>query len=292
VISVHDVFSKCADLLSDCCTVEKKLVGVTTKSASGGLHTTFYSSSSRDSSSASTSSSDDDSSDNSSSHKGASTSSKLSRQSVKMSGIGSSSSGKVTSQWDVKDELPRFLPVVPSVGRLGAPASSPDSGMGARPALGKGTASRRRRSKKKATPNNTPVVGGPKDVLTTKSAIYASPLDETQATTVLHGKVSNKNLRGKAAAEKHTSNGKWPASEKEKSGVGPGGGCGDGGSAMESDGNGGSVGDSAAPSSPMDTVPDYSPFPMLKGPPRVGDKLAFKASKASSRYVRSGSECS
>ena len=99
------------------------------------------------------------------------------------------------------------------------------------------------------------MVGGPGDVLTTKSLLYTSPSAVGRDMAISDSTNKNKDLSGDILS---TSNarGEMVAGEVAKS-------------------NGHSE-QASTVAKPAESVRDYSSCPELQGPPRVGDKLAFK----------------
>ncbi len=244
--------------------VVKKLVAVTKKSASGGTHTTFQSSSSGESSSSS-SSSDDDDDDGSASNDESKT----------------STPSNIKTQWDVKKKassglteklgkkkisngssvsLKNILDAKKKIATSGLTgnrhvtngggASLKDILRKRADAVGKG-----KRFKRKKIPSSV-VIGGPRDVLTTKTILYTSPLGKEHALTVSAGR--NINVT--------------PTLDQEKVGddLVVNGGENTGEQAGEESA------DVSERLSPPEATKDYTSFPDLQGPPRIGDRLAFK----------------
>ena len=259
---------------------------MTKKLTSGGSHTVFHSSSS-----SSYSSSDSSSSSSSSS-----------RESVKKTTRVKTPPSRIETQWDKKKQTPlskvaaaigtakcndvgasagkvansidkssslmnarRFLSNVAaaSAGLWNKPSTNAINGMG----RGTNTGKRSRRRKRANRGGNIPsdvIVGGPADILTTKSTLYINPSD----------KVADTN-----AAE---------TSKNDSSHIEPVTGASDG--EIEAQMVNGDMlleeGESKEPSKlAVEPVKDYSSFPDLQGPPRVGDKLAFKVTSSIVQFV-------
>lgn len=261
-------------------------MSVTKKLPSGGLHTKFHSSSS---SSSNTSSSSSESS------------SASSQQPASAATKGSKAPSRPATQWDVK-KAAAPLPFKASKPR--APTKAVAAVQPAKPAAIGGSepvkparARRRRGGARKGKGTNIAavggIIGGPGDVLSTKSLVFTSPV----------GKVSNIKVVDIAASgnrNKKTSNGdKRTAPSLEApggvKGAEDGGGDGDEQEeqrsvegAEESTEDAASharmSGQSALPlnandlecSGSAEPAKDYSGFAALQGMPRVGDKLAFK----------------
>lgn len=203
----------------------KPLVGITKRTASGGLHTLFGPTSSSSSSSSS------ESSDSS-----ASEGSPDKAESQAPPPLGRS------TQWDVKKRT-----------QLPTTSSKPlKKGVGSSrsvPGLLKKVASfrkGRRIRRKGAPPGGDVVVGGPKDILTTRSKVYT------------------RSSKDKGGRETETVGGEVDGVDGEGEGES---------SSEDGDGSGNGM-ETASPI--VETVQDYSSYPDLQGPPRVGDKLAFK----------------
>ena len=246
---------KCNDDIFFCFMVAvKALVGVTKKSASGGLHTKF-----RSSSSSSSSGSEETSSGSSSDSDSKATPRKDNND---------KKAPPTTSQWDVKargavvptkntvagSNLDGVLGTTPtgSVGR-GAVGGTRGRGGGARGARGRG---RNRRRK----PPGDIVVGGPKDVLTTKSTLYTNP-------STVGG-----SFRDLAAPDSTNSNQTAAPSagvEGEMVVAASGGEAAKNEAVVSADDEQASI----------EIMRNYSSCPELQGPPRVGDTLAFKVCK-------------
>ncbi len=228
----------------------KNLVSVTKKLVSGGLHTKFHtssSSSSEDTSSGSSSDSD-------------SSSSKVASKSIKKA--------PPASQWDVKRPAGRAgiptgnrasgrvggsgLGAGSSADTIGGTANSTRGKAGARGGRGGGRNRRRKKSHSGVGLSGDVVVGGPKDVLTTKSTLYTN---KDMSGAVL----SVPSAEGEMASSSSTSDNDSEAGKDE---------------VAKSNGH------SEQASMEVETVRDYSSCPELQGPPRVGDKLAFKVSQA------------
>lgn len=160
----------------------------------------------------------------------------------------------------------------------------------ARPA--KARARRRRARKGKVAAAAAAVVGGPGDILTTKSLVYTSPV----------GKVSNVTVTGVGSRNKIDTGGESLVDGEqgeergvvETSGGVAGAGVTEGNDREEEEGRGvaGSIEDSAGHARPwghsalsaslaecsssVEATRDYSGFAALQGMPRIGDRLAFK----------------
>lgn len=274
----------------------KKLVGVTKKLASGGLHTKFRSSSSD---SDSLSSSDSSSSD----------SSHIPMKEQAVIKLKKTPPSRTLSQWDVKGPKPKKPPqsrtsVHPTIRE---PAGSvKKGGKSSVVVVDKKKGSGRIRKKSLNRRNIPSVVGGPSDTLVTKSVVCTGPLlGEVKKVADLAGwkKGNARPPRGKklykcAGLEKKNSGN----SAKEEAGLEPvsskgengnpshsagsemsAGGEGNGGTNEDVKSSGGMEGElGGSPAADdvevVEVTKDYSSFPFLQGPPRIGDKLAFKVS--------------
>ena len=262
-----------------CCIGQLK--AVTRKSSSGALHITFQSSSSSESSSESESSSSSSSSDSSESD---TTVGKNQRNNTVTRKV---NIGKVAS-----------IVQTPSPSVKATPASSNHS-----PATGANSGNRqtgvnanrkgRRRRKKTFSTNIT--VGGDHDVLTTRSTLYKSPVlnKKPPGTNSKPRSITSSNSQSSGTAAgvaktvsvcttntntdgKETKKGisQWDVQPTAPTAIGLSQPL---TTAMNS------VSDSTQPPVPEQPVlpppRDYSTLPDLQGPPRQGDKLAFKVSK-------------
>ena len=236
---------------------------MTRKSSSGALHITFQSSSSSESSSESESSSSSSSSDSSESD---TTVAKNQRNSA------------VTRKINI--EKVASIVQTPSPSVKATPASSnrsPATGVNSGNRQSGVNANRRGRRRRKKTLSTNVTVGGDHDILTTKSTLYKSPVlnkkspgtnskpestaaDMAKATTV---HTTNTNTGGKETKKRIS---QWDVQPAAPAAVGL--------SAVNS------ASDSTQPpvaEQPVLPPPrDYSTLPDLQGPPRQGDKLAFK----------------
>ena len=251
----------------------KKLVGVTKKLATGGMHTKFHSSSSSNSSS-SDSSSSDPSSDN---------------QTVEAHR--KQGSGQSKTQWDIKKVLSRAkalgvtgnLKAMPVVAKKitpckkGATPFSEKKGVtcngvrGTKEAIAIAARSKRRKKGKGLKVNGKipAVVGGARDVLTTSSRIYTSPV----------GKVANVKVTDAAAAALGRRDGDKGIEEVEEDhieGADVGMDAQGGGEEEDMSTGGTCAGEGGGVKAVECGVRDYSSFPALQGVPRTGDRLAFK----------------
>ena len=229
--------------------VAKKLIAVTKKSASGALHTKFHTSSSSSSSSSS--------SDSSSSSEGSDQSPTLKTKSEPLA-------SRPKTQWDI--QKPKFE-------KKRSPQEKVQSLLKKKNITNTSVAKRiaanlNRRGKGLGRRNivTGAIVGGPMDVLTTRSKVYGG-----------RGRVRG---RGSGVCERVETVG-----AAERKGEQAGGGEkgeeeeeGEGTEDMEAQADKsaseGSLSEDVK--APPVELKDYSTFPDLQGPPRVGDKLAFK----------------
>ena len=228
-------------------------MGVTKKSASGGLHTKFCSSSSSSSSDA-----DSSSSSESSSSEGEGAGSRKAAPQVTDKAKKPCNS-VFSSQWDVKG--PVGAAGNPPGNSLGAGSGDGSESRGAGGSIrgggGRGRRNRRRRNRNKEgrIPGDL-IVGGPGDVLTTKSVLYTSPSAAGRNSATSQ---TPKDMKGAAPSV--------PATGGETMSTSPG----------ELAGGEVALG---AETKLVEIERDYSACPDLQGPPRVGDKLAFKVTTA------------
>ena len=225
----------------------KKIVGVTTRSASGALHTKFRSSSS-----------DSDSSTSSSS-------------SCCSSEIADSAKGKIPprkqTQWDVGKRV-ESLPN----GRRNKAAKKKKNRINTNNSQEKGhfketntpKVETKVNGKRKFNPEF--VFGGPNDILTTRSVIYnpshGSIHDSTVSKPLGQGRLGTANT--KAKTKNSTNNAALePPSQ-------------DGVDRSISTTTGGGQINCVDVEMTHDSAPDYSTYPDIHGPPRSGDKMAFK----------------
>ena len=251
----------------------KPLKAVTKKSSSGALHITFQSSSSSESTSESESSSSDSSDPDTIVGKNQGSNNALANR----TGL-----RKVTN---VTQTLSTSLKATPPNGNR----SSAKGENGQTANAGVSVNRRGGRKRKRVLPTNL-TVGGSRDVLTTKSTIYKSP--------VMNKKTSASNLnhrsRSKESSETDSSSSESSDSVTDKTSTAP--------TTTNTDGK-----EAKKPTSQWDVQPaigpcqpiaansasvnvpppvaeqailqpprDYSTLPELQGPPRQGDKLAFK----------------
>lgn len=268
----------------------KKLVGVTKKLPSGGLHTKFHGSS------ASSPSSDSSSESSSSS----------SHPPQRARGNNKAPS-KHETQWDVKKPTAPFktpppkTAITPTTTKPGVPRKTAALQPAKSPAGARGTdgvpvakpakARARRRKARKGKSVAGAVVGGPGDVLTTKSLLYTSPVGKVSNVTVTDVTPAVRDRNKKVTGGEglvHGEQGEEGGGDVE--GVGAGGtnsreeeeGRGVEGNTEDSAGHARPSGHSALSaslaesSSSVEATRDYSGFAALQGLPRVGDRLAFK----------------
>lgn len=300
-------FYKALNLRYFLCNVVKKLVGVTKKLPSGGLHTKFQDSSS---------SSDSDSS-SSSSESSSSSSEAPAQPQVSKGGGGSSSkaaTSKSASQWDVKKTpaskaVPRLPPKAISTDKAGAqgraaavqtakqtpgaqgkaatvqPARRTSAGGSigsitmAKPARARQRRRRARRGRNASTLTAGAVIGGPGDVLTTKSFVLTSPVGEVSNVRVTDLAASLGSRREGVVGGAMDGDDSRMEEEEEEEGAGQG----VEGSADDFAVHAARTTDHSALSASLadcstslEAARDYSGFAALQGMPRVGDTLAFK----------------
>ena len=251
------------------CYLLGKLKAVTRKSSSGALHITFQSSSSSESTSESESESSSSSSDSS---EPATIVSKNQRNNAVTSKL---SIGKVTT---VVKTPPPSLKATPAIGnRSSATGAKSENGQ-----AGVSVSRRGRRNRKKSLPTNI-TVGGDRDVLTTKSTLYKSPVLNRKGpgTNSIAGNKESESSTSSAVPSNTKIDGKEAKNSKPASqwdvqpaapAIGPS-------NPTEANSASISVQPPAAEQPPIDIVHpprDYSTLPELQGPPRQGDKLAFK----------------
>ena len=241
---------------------------MTRKSSSGALHITFQSSSSSESSSESESSSSSSSSESSESDTTVSKNQRNNTMACKVS------IGKVANIAQTPSPSVKATPAASS-------SRSPAAGVrGENKQTGVGANRRGRRKRKKTLPTNI-TVGGDHDVLTTKSTLYKSPVlnkrppgtssnlenisatDRTKKTTVT---TANTKTGGKETGNPVS---QWDVQPTVPAVVGPSIGTAVNSASV-------SVQSPTAEQLTLHPSRDYSALPQLQGPPRQGDKLAFK----------------
>ena len=254
-----------------------QLKAVTRKSSSGALHITFHSSSSSESSSESESSS----SSSSDSSQSDTTVSKNQRNNAVTSKI---SIGKVAN-----------IVQTPSLSVKATPAAGgnrlPATGAKSENRQTGNTANRRGRRKRKKTLPTSITVGGDCDVLTTKSTLYKSPVlnkkppgtnsklenissnsPNSGSTTDNAKKITVPTISTKAGGKET----KKPVSQWDVQPTAPAAVRPSQPIATATNSAALSVQPPAAEQPTLHPPKDYSTLPELQGPPRQGDKLAFK----------------
>ena len=232
---------------------------MTRKSSSGALHITFQSSTSSESTSESESESSSSSSDSS---EPGTTVSKNQRNNA------------VTSKISiVQMPLPSVKATPTSGNRLSATGAKNVNGQ-----AGVSVSRRGRRNRKKSLPTNI-TVGGDRDVLTTKSTIYKSPVLNKKApgTNSKAGIKESESSTSSAAPIKTNMGGKETEKQATQWDVQPAAPAIEPSQPTET--KSASVQPPATEQPHIDVLHpprDYSTLPELQGPPRQGDKLAFK----------------
>lgn len=263
-----------------------KLKAVTKKLSSGASHITFQSSSSSESSSESESSSSSDSSESDTSV----TKNRQNKVSTNNTDLGKASDTVQTPSPSVVKPTPASVSVV---GTRNVNGQAANAGVAVR--------KRGRRTRKKTLSSNNIIVGGDRDVLTTKSTVYKSPVTNKKALNTnskTHNNIigssdtkasslencgSSTNKVQKTATSTNTKvdgkeKAKKPASNWDVQPTVP-----FVGSSLAFAANSALV-DVCPPPAPASEQTarrvhpprDYSALPELQGPPRQGDRLAFK----------------
>ena len=211
-------------------------MGITKKTASGGLHTKFQSSSS------SSSSSDDSTSSSSNSNN---IPNKSHKKNLTLF-------SRPLTQWDVKKK-----------GSVTVGGLENTNGSGTKE---KGTTNKRKKFNRRGNLSNC-VVGGPRDILSTKSTLYTSP-----SAKVINSDSVNDVLSLTKDRKNHViSKNKEPVITNQAKNGEQSNGCTE---SCETESSNPLIHSIIEP--PIEDIRDYTTFPDLQGPPRVGDKLAFK----------------
>lgn len=236
-----------------------KLKAVTKKSATGATHTTFHSSSSSSSSESESSSSESSESD----------------------AVKSQQGNRANESKTIVDKPKRVDNKVSNSSKVKPSNGCHSASVGENGNIGRGK--KRGRNRKRTLSSNI-IVGGSHDVLTTKSTLYKSPkLGKEKASS------RNNHLTFKDNSDSSGSEESSPVHDKaKKNTAAPGKGIEKAASQwdVQPEATVTTVKTSVASlgvSQPQQTVQlpspvarDYSVLPDLQGPPRQGDKLAFK----------------
>lgn len=253
----------------------KELVGVTTQSASGGLHTKFQSSS-EDTSSESSSDSDTCAKTTPKEKVGVvKKAPPISQWDMKPKGVAMSAKNamaRVQIAGNVFDGTIR-APLLGSVGRGRGRGTTPiGEARGRGAGVGRGARGRgRNRSRRRKAPGKDVIVGGPNDILTTKSVLYTSPSTVEKKTSGEKDLVTSDSTNSSQSLRKAA-----PGAGKKEDVVAASGGE---ASAADDQTTADQAGENAGneeSEQAAEIANDYSSFPELQGPPRVGDTLAFK----------------